>query len=93
MIAPLRAVTVCYIDILQERLRDSVQERGRGQPGGGRAGALRLLRRDRSDAGQAPRCHRHCRGAPQVCQAGPGQVRESPWTLLRHPETEHPAVQ
>ena len=79
--------------LLQERLRHPVQERGRGQPGGGRPRTLRLLRRDRSHAGQAPSRHRHCRGASQVCQAGQGEVRESSRAVLGHPQAEHPAVQ
>ena len=67
---------------MQERLSNSVQERGGGQSGGWSARTLGLLRRDRSHAGPAPGRHRHGHGASQVCQAGQSEVRESSRALL-----------
>ena len=59
---------------LQERLCDSVQERGGGQSGGWSPRTFRLLRGDRPHAGQTQGRHCDSGGTSQVCQAGPGEV-------------------
>ena len=77
----------------RERVRDPVQEWGRGGAGGRGPRALRLLRGDRPDAGQAQGRHRHRRRAPEVREARQGEVREGAGALLRHSEEEHSPVQ
>ena len=77
----------------QQRLSDTVQKRRRGQSRGRRPRTLGLFRGDRADAGPASRRHRDRRRAAEVRQAGQGQVREGPGSLLGYSQTKHPSVQ